>query len=82
MANNLFNTLARNNQFNQPNFGQMLQQLKSNPIKFLAQRKLNLPMDFQGGPNEIINYLISTGQVSQQQINQIEQQLNAMNTNR
>lgn len=78
MANNLFNTLSRSYPA-QPNFMQMLQQLKSNPMQFLAQRKFNLPQDFQGGPQEIIQHLVNTGQVSQQQVNQIQQRL--MNTN-
>ena len=77
MPNNLFNMMARNQQ---PNFMQMLQQLKSNPVQFVMQRRFNLPQNFQGGPQDIINHLINTGQVSQQQVNQITQQL--MNTNR
>lgn len=78
MANNLFNTLSRSYP-SQPNFMQMLNQLKSNPMQFLAQRKFNLPQNFQGGPQEIIQHLVNTGQVSQEQINQIQQKL--MNTN-
>lgn len=78
MANNLFNTLNRGGQ---SNFMQMLQQLKSNPVQFLAQRKFNLPQDFQGGPQDIIQHLVNTGQVSQQQIANIQNQLTQMNTN-
>lgn len=78
MANNLFNALNRGGQ---PNFMQMLQQLKSNPVQFLAQRKFNLPQNFQGGPQDIIQHLVNTGQVSQQQIAQIQNQLTNMNTN-
>lgn len=78
MANNLFNMLNRSNQ---PNFMQMLQQLKSNPVQFLAQRKFNLPQNFQGGPQDIIQHLVNTGQVSQQQIANIQNQLTNMNTN-
>ena len=78
MANNLFNTLNRGGQ---SNFMQMLQQLKSNPIQFLAQRKFNLPQNFQGGPQDIIQHLVNTGQVSQQQIANIQNQLTQMNTN-
>lgn len=66
MANNLFNMLAHNQQ---PNFMGMLQQLRANPIQFLMQRKFNLPTNFQGGPQEIVQHLISTGQISQQQVN-------------
>lgn len=77
MANNLFNTLNNG----QPNFMQMLQQLKSNPVQFLAQRKFNLPQNFQGGPQDILQHLVNTGQVSQQQIARIQNQITNMNTN-
>lgn len=76
MANSLFRALGTP----QPNFGQMLQQLKANPIGFLMQRKFNLPPNFQGGPQQIVQHLVNTGQVSQQQVDQIQRQL--MNTNR
>lgn len=49
---------------------QMLQQLKSNPLQFLAQRRFNLPQNFPAtDPQAILNHLVKSGQVSQQQIN-------------
>lgn len=47
----------------------MLQQLKSNPVQFLMQRRFNLPQGIQADPQTILNHLLQTGQVSQQQIN-------------
>ena len=48
----------------------MLQQLKANPMQFLMQRRFKLPQGMQANdPQEIINYLVQSGQVSQQQIN-------------
>lgn len=48
----------------------MVQQLKANPMQFLAQRRMNLPQDIQmNDPQAILNHLLQTGQVSQQQIN-------------
>ena len=47
----------------------MLQQLKSNPMQFLMQRRFNLPMNIGNDPSAILNHLVQTGQVSQQQIN-------------
>lgn len=48
----------------------MLNQLKSNPIQFLLQRRLNLPQNIPlNDPNAILNYLVSSGQISQNQIN-------------
>lgn len=49
----------------------MLQQLKSNPMDMLA-RRYNLPTNLKD-PNEILNYLVQSGQVSQAQINRAYQ---------
>lgn len=46
---------------------QMLQQLQANPMQVLS-RRFNLPQNLHD-PNEIIQYLANSGQVSQQQIN-------------
>lgn len=45
---------------------QMLQILQQNPVQFLRSRGLNVPQDLSN-PNAIIQYLMNTGQVSQQQ---------------
>ena len=48
----------------------MLQQIKANPIQFLMQRRFNLPNNVPANdPQAILNHLLRTGQVSQQQIN-------------
>lgn len=51
-----------------------LQNLKSNPMAFLMQRKYNIPQDISNDPNKILQYLLSTGQVSQEQYNAAYQQ--------
>lgn len=54
----------------QPNMAQMLNQLKSNPMQFLMQRKFNLPQSVDmHDPQAIINHLVSSGQVSQDAYN-------------
>lgn len=50
------------------NLLQMLSQIKSNPKAILSQR-FNLPQNLNN-PQEIIQHLMNTGQVSQQQYNQ------------
>ena len=48
----------------------MLQQLKANPLQFLMQRRFNLPQGIPvDNPQAILNHLVQSGQVSQQQIN-------------
>lgn len=50
---------------------QMYQQLRTNPAQLLAQR-FNIPQGMNmNNPNEIIQHLLNTGQVSQAQVNQI-----------
>ena len=53
----------------QPSMMQMVQQLKSNPLQFLMQRRFNVPQNVMNDPNAILNHLLSSGQISQQQIN-------------
>ena len=47
---------------------QMLNQIKSNPMAFLQQRGISIPQGMNN-PNDIINYLMKTGKVSQAQYN-------------
>lgn len=51
----------------------MLNQFRSNPVQFLMQRKFNVPANITNDPNAIMQHLLSTGQVSQAQINQAYQ---------
>ena len=74
MPNNLFNSLNQTNQNGSPmaNLFTQMNALRSNPVQFLAQRKLNLPPNFQGGPQQIVQYLLNTGQMSQEQFNRLQ----------
>ena len=50
---------------------QMLNQLKSNPMQMLSQR-FNLPQNMNN-PQEIVQHLLNTNQVSQDQVNRAMQ---------
>ena len=50
------------------NIIQMYQQFRQNPMGMLSQR-YNIPQNLND-PNEIIQHLLNTGQVSQFQVNQ------------
>lgn len=52
----------------------MVNQIKQNPIAMLSQR-FNIPQNMND-PNQIIQHLLNTGQVSQQQVNQAMQMRN------
>ena len=51
----------------------MLNQFKANPAQFLMQRKFNVPASIASDPNAIMQHLLSTGQISQAQVNQAYQ---------
>jgi len=51
------------------NFISMLNQFKQNPMSMLS-RKYNIPQDMTD-PNQILQYLLNSGQVSQEQINRV-----------
>lgn len=50
----------------------LLSQLKSNPIAMLQKAGFNVPSDISS-PQAIIQHLMNTGQVSQQQLSQAQQ---------
>lgn len=51
---------------------QMLQQLQQNPVQFLKQAGLNIP-DNLNSPNDIIQHLMNSGQVTQDAYNRARQ---------
>lgn len=52
----------------------MLQQLRENPMALLSQR-FNIPTNMQN-PQEIVQYLLNSGQVTQAQVNNAMQMRN------
>lgn len=69
MANPFFSALGGNNMSGMNNPIRMLQQLKENPMMFLMQRNMNVPQNIANDPNAIIQHLLSTGQINQNQVN-------------
>ena len=61
-----------------PNPNEIMQavaQLKQNPMGILGQR-FNLPQGVNNNPNDIIQHLLNTGQVSQDAVNRAMQMRN------
>ena len=54
-------------------FMQTVQQFKANPLGFMAQRKMqkqfNIPPNLMNDPDAVLQYLVSTRQVSQNELN-------------
>lgn len=53
----------------QNNFLSMISQFKQNPISVLSQR-FNIPQNMNN-PNDILQHLLNTNQVSQDQVNRV-----------
>ena len=49
------------------------QTFMQNPVAFLAQRRLNIPQQLQNDPQGAIQYLMNSGQMTQDQYNQLRQ---------
>lgn len=56
---------------------QMLQQLQQNPVQFLKQAGLNIP-DNLNSPNDIIQHLMNSGQVTQDAYNRARQMVSQL----
>lgn len=59
---------------NDNNFMAILNQFKQNPMAMLSKR-FNIPQNMND-PNQIIQHLLNSGQVSQEQVNRVMQMKN------
>ena len=73
--NPLYNVLGNNPI--QSYIGQ-INQLRSNPIQFLLQRRINIPHNLSNDPQAIIQHLLNTGQMSQDTYNKLQSQANQL----
>lgn len=73
MSNSLYNQL--NNRTSNQNPMQMLKQIKQNPQAVLKQRGFEIP-DGMNNPNEIIQHLLSSGQINNGRLAQAQQMMN------
>lgn len=76
MSNPIFNALfGPQISSGQENIFQMAQKFKSNPLGFLLEKRMNIPAGISNDPNAILNYLLSTSQISQSQVDMARQQM-------
>lgn len=59
-----------------PNIIAMFQQFMGNPMQMMQRGGLNIPQNIANDPNAIIQHLLSSGRMSQQQYNQLQQMAN------
>jgi len=73
MSNPLFQSMG-----NQQNPMQMINDLRNNPVQFVLRRGFNLPQNISADPNSIIQHLLNSGQISQNNFNQAMQMARQM----
>ena len=73
MANPFFNALGSGG--NPMNPMQMLSQLRSNPLAMLQKAGYNIPQNLND-PQAIIQHLMNSGQITQQQMNNAQRMAN------
>lgn len=61
------------------NMMQMFQQFQQNPMQWLISRGMNVPQNIANDPAAIVQHLMNTGQITQQQYNQAAQMARQMN---
>lgn len=72
MNSGLFEALGGKARMPQGNPMQMLSKLRQNPMQFLQRAGMRVPQNMND-PNQIIQYLMNSGQVSQQRYEQARQ---------
>ena len=66
-----------NNMINNQMFGMFMQ----NPLQFLLQRKINIPQEYANNPQGAVQYLMSTGKMSQMTFENLRNQASQMGVN-
>lgn len=62
---------------NIPDFMQKFQAFSKNPIgSILSMKNINVPQNFSGTPEDLAKYLLSSGQMSQEQFSRFAQMAN------
>lgn len=60
---------------NPQNIMQMLQQFKQNPMQFIMKTKYNIPANAMSNPEAMVNHLVQSGQISQEQLENAKHQI-------
>ena len=54
---------------------QMYQQFRANPMSFIVRRRWNIPRGMMNDPDAMVDYLLKTKQIDQNQVNAAYQQM-------
>lgn len=53
-------------------FNQQFRSFMQNPMDYFSSHRLNIPQNLQNDPQGAIQYLLNTGQMSQEQLSQLQ----------
>ena len=67
MPNNLFNSTQGNNIMSE------FQAFQQNPVQYLMDYNINIPKEYMDNPQGAVQYLMNSGKLTQNQLNQIVQ---------
>lgn len=76
MASKLYQEQMRNQNSNTP--AEQLNQMRSNPIQYLASKGLNIPEQYANDPKGAVQYLMNNGQMNQGILNKLMQKAQMM----
>lgn len=62
-------------QNNRMSISDMARKIKENPMQFMIEQKFQIPNGINNNPQAIIQHLLNSGQINQQQVNQAAQML-------
>lgn len=63
------------------NFVSMFRGFMQNPMQFMLQRKMNIPQNAMQNPEEAVNQLVASGQMTQAQFNNLRSMANDIKNN-
>ena len=58
-----------------------IMQFFKNPMQYLMKSRLNIPQNFQGDANDMVQYLLNSGQLTQDQYNRVNQKARELENN-
>ena len=58
-----------------------IMQFFQNPMQYLMKSRLNIPQNFQGDANDMVQYLLNSGQLTQDQYNRVNQKARELENN-
>lgn len=76
MASRLYETMNHNNGTNG-----LFNNFMSNPFQFLLSKRINVPPEYQNDPKAAVQYLLNSGQMTQDQLNQLRNRAAQMGIN-